>query len=226
MIQVTAFKWVPPFAQGSVRDIRVRWALEEAGLGYDDDLIGFEDQSTAAYRARQPFGQVPAFSDGKVEMFESGAIVLYIAQTSDQLMPADEAGRAIVLTWLFAAMNSVEPYVAELATIDLFNPDKAWAKERRPEVETMLRKRLGDLQSALGDRRWFACNRFSAADILMTHVLRDLRHTNILADYPALADYVARAEARPAFQRALADQLKPFRAAEARNPELAAGGEN
>lgn len=224
MIQVTAFKWVPPFAQGSVRDIRVRWALEEAGLGYDDHLIGFEDQSTPAYRARQPFGQVPAFSDGKVEMFESGAIVLYIAQNSDQLMPADEAGRAMVMTWLFAAMNSVEPYVAELATIDLFNADKAWARERRPEVETMLRKRLADLQSALGGRRWFACDRFSAADILMTHVLRDLRHTDILADYPALADYVARAEARPAFQRALADQLKPFREAEARNPELVAGG--
>jgi glutathione S-transferase len=226
MIQVTAFKWAPPFAQGSVRDIRVRWALEEAGLGYDDHLIGFEDQSTPAYRARQPFGQVPTFSDGKVEMFESGAIVLYIAQNSDQLMPADEAGRAMVLTWLFAAMNSVEPFVAELATIDLFNADKAWAKDRRPEVEAMLRKRLGDLQSALGGRRWFACGRFSAADILMTHVLRDLRHTDILADYPALADYVARAEARPAFQRALADQLKPFRAAEAKNPALAAGGAN
>jgi glutathione S-transferase len=223
MIQVTAFKWVPPFAQGSVRDIRVRWALEEAGLGYDDRLIGFEDQSTPEYRALQPFGQVPAYSDGKVEMFESGAIVLWIAQNSDALMPTDDAGRAMVMTWLFAAMNSVEPFVAELATIDLFNADKAWTKERRPEVEAQLRKRLADLQTALGDRRWFADDRFSAADILMTHVLRDLRHTDILADYPALADYVARAEARPAFRRALADQLKPFRAAEAAQPELAAG---
>ncbi|HEY0601248.1 glutathione S-transferase family protein [Brevundimonas sp.] len=222
MIQVTAFRWVPPFAQGSVRDIRVRWALEEAGLGYDDHLIGFEDQSTLGYRARQPFGQVPAYSDGKVEMFESGAIVLWIAQHSDALMPADDAGRAMVLTWLFAAMNSVEPYVAELATIDLFHPDKAWAKERRPEVEAFLRKRLADLQTALGDRNWFAGDRFSAADILMTHVLRDLRHTSIVADFPALADYVARAEARPAFQRALADQLAPFRAAEAADPRLVA----
>lgn len=223
MIRVSAFRWVPSFAQGSVRDLRVRWALEEAGLGYDDHLIGFEDQSTPAYRARQPFGQVPAFSDGKVEMFESGAIVLYIAQNSDLLMPADEAGRAMVMTWLFAAMNSVEPFVAELAGIDIFNADKAWAKARRPEVEAVLRTRLGDLQTALGDRRWFANDRFSGADILMTHVLRDLRHTDILADYPALADYVARAEARPAFQRALADQLKPFRAAEAARPELATG---
>lgn len=222
MIQVTAFKWVPSFAQGSVRDIRVRWALEEAGLGYDDRLLGFEDTATPAYRARQPFGQVPAFSDGKVEMFESGAIVLWIAQGSDQLMPADDAGRATVMTWLFAAMNSVEPFVAELAGIDLFHAGEAWTVERRPQVETFLRKRLGDLQTALGDRDWFANGRFSAADILMTHVLRDLRHTDIVADYPALADYVARAEARPAFKRALADQLKPFRAAEAAQPELAA----
>lgn len=222
MIQVTAFKWVPSFAQGSVRDIRVRWALEEAGLGYDDRLLGFEDTATPAYRARQPFGQVPAFSDGKVEMFESGAIVLWIAQGSDQLMPADDAGRATVMTWLFAAMNSVEPAVAELAGIDLFHAGEAWTVERRPQVETFLRKRLGDLQTALGDRDWFANGRFSAADILMTHVLRDLRHTDIVADYPALAEYVARAEARPAFKRALADQLKPFRAAEAAQPELAA----
>lgn len=223
MIQVTAFKWVPPFAQGSVRDIRVRWALEEAGLGYDDRLIGFEDQATPEYRAMQPFGQVPAYRDDTVEMFESGAIVLWIAQTSDQLMPADDAGRAMVLTWLFAAMNSVEPFVAELATIDLFNADKDWAKARRPEVETFLRKRLGDLQTALGERRWFAGDRFSAADILMTHVLRDLRHTDILADFPALSAYVARCEARPAFRRALEDQLKPFKAAEARNPALTGG---
>lgn len=222
MIEVTAFKWVPPFAQGSVRDLRVRWALEEAGLGYDDRLIGFEDQATPAYRARQPFGQVPAYSDGKVEMFESGAIVLWIAWNSDALMPADDAGRAMVTTWLFAAMNSVEPFVAELAVIDLFHADKAWAKARRPEAEAFLRKRLADLQTALGDRKWFANDRFSAADILMTHVLRDLRHTDIVADFPALADYVARAEARPAFKRALEDQMKPFRAAEAARPELAA----
>ncbi|WP_292067413.1 glutathione S-transferase family protein [Brevundimonas sp. UBA7664] len=223
MIQVTAFKWVPPFAQGSVRDIRVRWALEEAGLGYDDRLLGFEDTATPQYRALQPFGQVPAFSDGKVEMFESGAIVLYIAQSSDQLMPADPAGRAMVMTWLFAASNSIEPWVAPLADIDLFHAGEAWTVERRPQVEAQLRKRLGDLQAALGDRKWFANDRFSAADILMTHVLRDLRHTDIVADFPALADYVARAEARPAFRRALADQMKPFRAAEAQNPALVGG---
>lgn len=222
MIQVTAFKWVPSFAQGSVRDLRVRWALEEAGLGYDDHLIAHEDRLSPEYRALQPFAQVPAYSDGKVEMFESGAIVLWIAQHSDPLMPSDDAGRAMVMTWLFAAMNSVEPFVAELAGIDLFHADRAWTKERRPEVEAFLRQRLADLQAALGDRKWFANDRFSAADILMTHVLRDLRHTDIVADFPALADYVARAEARPAFKRALADQLAPFREAEAANPALAA----
>ena len=129
MVRVSAFKWVPPFAQGSVRDIRVRWALEEAGVAYDEQLIGFEDQSTPAYRAFQPFGQVPAYRDDTVEMFESGAIVLWIAQNSDDLMPSDDASRAAVMTWLFAAMNSVEPFVAELATIDLFHADKAWAKQ-------------------------------------------------------------------------------------------------
>lgn len=222
MIRVSAFSWVPPFAQGSVRDIRVRWALEEAGLAYDDHLIGPDDQSSPEYRALQPFGQVPVYRDGEVEMFESGAIVLWIAQHSDQLMPLDPAGRAMVMTWLFAASNSIEPWVGQLAGIDIFHADTAWAKERRPEVEAFVRRRLADLQTALGDRRWLAGDRFSAADIIMTHVLRDLRHTAIVADYPGLADYVARCEARPAFKRALADQLKPFRAAEAANPALAA----
>ena len=191
--------------------------------GQRDRLLGFEDTATPEYRALQPFGQVPAFSDGKVEMFESGAIVLYIAQSSDQLMPADPSSRAMVMTWLFAASNSIEPWVAPLAGIDLFHAGEAWTAERRPQVESQLRKRLGELQAALGERQWFANGRFSAADILMTHVLRSLGHTAIVADYPALAAYVARAEARSAFKRALADQLKPFRAAEAKNPELVGG---
>ncbi|MDP3379957.1 MAG: glutathione S-transferase family protein, partial [Brevundimonas sp.] len=207
MPTVTAFQWVPPFAEGLVRDLRVRWALEETGLAYEDRLLGFEDTATPEYRAWQPFGQVPAYRDGTVEMFESGAIVLWIAQSSDQLMPADPAGRAMVMTWMFAALNSVEPSVSELSGIDLFHADEAWTRERRPQVETRVRQRLAALQTALGDRPWLVEGRFSAADILMTHVLRALRHTDIVADYPALADYVARAEARPAFQRALADQM-------------------
>ncbi|MBU1347771.1 MAG: glutathione S-transferase family protein [Alphaproteobacteria bacterium] len=221
MNRVTAFAWVPSFAQGSVRDIRVRWALEEAGIPYGDHLIGPDDQVSPDFRALQPFGQVPVYRDDKVQMFESGAIVLYIAQTSDALMPGDEAGRAMVMTWLFAASNSVEPWVGQLAGMDLFHAEEAWVQQRRPQVVVMLRKRLVDLQAALGERQWFANDAFSAADIIMAHVLRDLRHTAILADYPGLAAYLARCEARPAFQRALADQLAPFRAAEAQRPELA-----
>jgi len=214
MIQVTAFKWVPPFAQGSVRDLRVRWALEEAGIPYGEQLIGFEEQGTPEYRALQPFGQVPAYRENGLEMFESCAIVLHIARKSDVLMPADEAGKDRVTCWLFAASNSVEPWVGQLAGIDLFHAGEAWSKERRPQVEDLLRRRLGELQIALGDKQWFADDRFSAADIIMTHVLRDLRHTDMIADYPKLDAYLKRAEARPAFQRALADQLAPFREAE------------
>ena len=214
MITLYAFKWVPDFAQGLVRDLRVRWALEEAGVPYEPMLIDFEQAASPEYRALQPFGQVPAYRDEEVELFESCAIVLHIARKSDALMPADEAGRARVTCWLFAASNSIEPYVAQLAGIDLFHAKEAWAAERRPQVETQLRRKLADLHTALGDRNWFADDRFSAADIIMTHVLRDLRHTDILSDYPKLAAFVKRAEARPAFQKALADQLAPFREAE------------
>jgi len=214
MVQVAAFKWVPPFAQGSVRDIRVRWALEESGAAYEPMLIDFDDAASPEYRALQPFGQVPAYRDDDIEMFESCAIVLHIARKFGKLAPLDEAGRDRVTCWLFAASNSIEPYVAQLAGIDLFHAQEAWAAERRPQVETQLRKKLADLQTALGDKDWFADDRFSAADIIMTHVLRDLRHTDIVADYPKLAAFVKRAEARPAFQKALADQLAPFREVE------------
>ena len=214
MMQVSAFKWVPPFAQGLVRDLRVRWALEEAGFGYDDHLLGPEDQGSPAYRAWQPFGQVPAFRDDRVEMFESGAIVLYLAQKSDALMPADEAGRAMVMTWMFAALNSVEPFVTNLVLIDLFYAGEGWTVERRPQVEAALRGRLDDLQTALGERPWFVGDQFSGADILMATVLRNLRHLDILADYPALAAYLERCTARPAFRRALAEQMAPFKANE------------
>ena len=214
MVQVAAFKWVPPFAQGSVRDIRVRWALEESGVAYEPMLIDFDDAASPEYRALQPFGQVPAYRDDGIEMFESCAIVLHISRRFGVLAPLDETGRDRVTCWLFAASNSIEPYVAQLADIDLFSAKEAWAIERRPQVETQLRQKLADLQTALGDKDWFADDRFSAADIIMTHVLRDLRHTDILADYPKLAAFVKRAEARPAFQKALADQLAPFKEAE------------
>ena len=136
-IEVSAFRWVPPFARGLVRDLRVRWALEEAGLAYDTRLIGREDQSSASYRVLQPFGQVPAYRENGLELFESGAIVLHVAERSEVLLPRDPAGRARAIVWMFAALSSVEPHVQHLASIDLFHADARWAKERRPGAVEM-----------------------------------------------------------------------------------------
>lgn len=135
MIAISAFKWVPPFAQGQVRDLRVRWALEEAGLTYWARLIDADDQASADYRARQPFGQVPVFEEDGLVLFESGSIVLHIGARSEALLPADEGGRARAVTWLFAALNTIEVVIQPLAEIDLFYADQEWAKLHRPEAE-------------------------------------------------------------------------------------------
>jgi glutathione S-transferase len=213
MITVTAFRWVPPFAQGLVRDLRVRWALEEAGLAYEERLIEPEDQVSGDYRCLQPFGQVPAYVEnggpGTLELFESGAIVLHIAEASQALMPRDPAGRARAVTWLFAALNSIEPHIQNLAAIDLFYAQEEWAKERRPGAVQMVEKRLDELAAALDGRDWLE-DRFTAGDLMMTSVLRILRHTDIVAQRPTLEAYRLRCEARPAFRKALADQLRPF----------------
>ncbi len=208
-ITVTAFRWVPPFARGLVRDLRVRWALEEAGLSYTAKLIGPQDQASAEYRERQPFGQVPAYAQDGVEMFESGAIVLHIAEQSEVLMPRDAAGRARVQTWLFAALNSIEPAVQQLTEIDLFHEGAEWTRQRRPQVEDFVRRRLGALAEWLGDREYLE-DRYSAADLLMVTVLRNLRHTDLVAQYPTIKAYCDRCETRPAFQRALHDQVADF----------------
>jgi glutathione S-transferase len=208
-IEVSAFRWVPPFAQGLVRDLRVRWALEEAGLVYAVRLIGPEDQASEGYRALQPFGQVPAYEEDGLSLFESGAIVLHVAERSELLMPSDPTGRARATAWMFAALNSVEPHVQSLAAIDLFHADEAWAKERRPAVVEMVKTRLAVLSERL-DGRDYLEDRFTAGDLLMTTVLRILRHTNLVPEHPALDRYVRRCEARPAFLRALADQMAPF----------------
>ena len=210
-IEVTAFRRVPPFAEGLVRDLRVRWALEEAGLAYHAMLIGPEDQSTPSYRALQPFGQVPAYREEGLELFESGAIVLHVGERSEILLPRDPLGRARATAWMFAALNSVEPEVQQLAAIDLFYTDQAWAKESRPTAVEAVRSRLTVLADRLG-RRDYLEDRFTAGDLLMTTVLRILRHTDLVAEHPALDAYVRRCEARPAFQKALADQLAPFAA--------------
>jgi glutathione S-transferase len=209
MIKVSAFRWVPPFAQGLVRDLRVRWALEEAGLAYETRLIGREDQSTESYRSLQPFGQVPAYEEDGLVMFESGAIVLHIAERSDALMPAEASARERVKTWMFAALNSVEPAIQNLAEIDLFNANEEWAKMRRPAVVERVKARLSCLASCL-DGRDYLEGRFTAGDLLMTTVLRILRHTALVAESPALDAYQKRCEERPAFQKALADQMAPF----------------
>lgn len=207
-IRVSAFRWVPPFAQGLARDFRVRWALEEAGLPYEERLIGPEDQTSESYRALQPFGQIPAIEEDGLPLFESGAIVLHIAQRSEALMPSDAAGRARVTCWAFAALNSIEPRVQALAEIDLFHADTEWAKARRPAVEQVAKARLTALAARFNGREYLE-DRFTAADILMTTVLRALRHTDLLAQFPPLEAYRLRCEARPAFQKAMADHLAP-----------------
>ena len=209
-IIVTTFKWVPPFAQGLVRDLRVRWALEEAGLPYSEHVIGPQDQQSQDYRRLQPFGQVPAYQEGDLVLFESAAIVHHVAQRSEELMPADSASRARVTAWMFAAMNSIEPFVSNLGLIDFGYPREEWAKLRRPGALEFVQKRLQDLATALGTRSYLEGDRFTAADILMTTVLRQLRHTDVVAKIPALESYRLRCEARPAFQRALAAQMAVF----------------
>jgi glutathione S-transferase len=207
-IRVSAFRWVPPFAQGLARDFRVRWALEEAGLPYEERLIGPEDQTTESYRALQPFGQIPAIEHDGLPLFESGAIVLHIAQQSEVLMPPDPAGRARVTCWAFAALNSIEPRVQALGEIDLFHADAEWAKQRRPAVEQAVKTRLAALAARFNGRDYLE-DRFTAADILMTTVLRALRHTDLVAQISELEAYRLRCEARPAFQKAMADHLAP-----------------
>jgi glutathione S-transferase len=211
MIKLSAFRSVPPFAQGLVRDLRVRWALEEAGIPYQEWLVGPEDVASAGYRALQPFGQVPAIEMDQLALFESGAIVLHIAEQSEALAPSDADGRARTRTWAFAALNSVEPPIQNLAEIDLFHAGEAWASARRPMVLEQVQKRLAALEAWLGGRDYLE-HRFTAGDLLMTTVLRILRHTDIVSGRPALQAYQARCEARPAFRKALADQLRPFQA--------------
>ena len=208
-IRVTVFRAVPPFAQGLVRDLRVRWALEEAGEAYTEHVIGPEDQKSEAYRRLQPFGQVPAYEEGDLVLFESGAIVHHVAQRCAALMPADAASRARVTAWMFAAMNTIEPQIQNLAAIDLFYAQEAWARARRPGAVEAAQKRLQDLAAWLGKRDYLE-GPFTAADLLMTTVLRILRHTSIVAQIPVLENYRLRCEARPAFQRALAAQMAVF----------------
>jgi glutathione S-transferase len=210
-IELSAFRWVPAFAQGYVRDLRVRWALEEASIPYEATLVNPTILASQRYREWQPFGQVPAFRDENVEMFESGAIVLHIAEQSDALCPRDPAGRARMTSWVIAALNSVEPHVEAYAWLDVIHAGEAWVEERRPQLHAMLKGRLEALATWLGDKPYLADGRFTAGDLIMTTVLRELVDCGVLADYPTLDAYRRRCEARPAFARAMEAQMQPFR---------------
>jgi glutathione S-transferase len=211
MITISAFRWVPSFARGQVRDLRVRWALEEAGLPYETRLLEQGDQDTPEYRRLQPFGQVPIYEENGFALFESGAIVLHIGDRCEALLPRDPAGRARATQWVLAALNSVEPHVATVALIDLFYADQEWAKLRRPSAVQFLERRLTGLSNALGDKPFLDGTRFTAGDLIMSTVLRILDNTDIVKRDGRLAAYVERCTARPAFQQALRAQLADFR---------------
>jgi glutathione S-transferase len=210
MITISAFRWVPPFAQGQVRDLRVRWALEEAGLPYQTRLLAQGDQDKPEYRALQPFGQVPIFEEDGQAIFESGAIVLHIGGRTEELLPKDAAARARATQWLIAALNSIEPHIMNVAVIDLFYADQEWAKLRRPSAVQFARHRISCLAKALGDKPHLDGDRFTAGDLIMTTVLRILPE---LVDDPRLVAYIERCTARPAFRRALDAQMGDFRQA-------------
>jgi glutathione S-transferase len=206
---ITAFDWVPDFARGQVRDLRVRWALEEVGQPYHVRYLAQGQQKQPDHRRRQPFGQVPTYEDGALTLFESGAIVLHIADTFGGLLPADRAARARAIEWVFAALNSVEPPIMDHAIATLFERDEPWSQPRLPAIEARIAERLGDVAARLGTRDWFDGD-FSAGDLMMIAVLRIMDDSPLLAAHPTLAAYVARGTARPAFARALAAQLAGF----------------
>jgi glutathione S-transferase len=207
--EVTAFSWVPPTARGLVRDLRVRWALEEMGQPYSTQLYDRRVSGPEDRRHEQPFGQVPAFREGDVAMFESGAICLHLAERSEALLPRDPAVRALAQSWTIAALASVEPYITMMQHVCLFDADKPGAAEFAPSVEARLAGRLDQLAQALGERDWLA-GQFTVADVIMVTVLRQLWRDNRLEAHPTLAAYVRRGEARSAFARALAAQLNDF----------------
>jgi glutathione S-transferase len=212
-ITVSAFRWVPPFAQGLVRELRVRWALEEAGMAYEERLLSREDQKSPSYRKIQPFGQVPAIETDSIELFESGALVLHLAEQHEKLMPADAASRARVKTWMFAALNTVEPPIMMLNVVDM-QPDgaKEGTKKLRDSIVEMIGVRLDNVVTFLGDREFLVEDRFTAADLRMVSVLRILRTADLVSKRPTLEAYRLRGEARPAFKKALAAQMAAFAA--------------
>jgi glutathione S-transferase len=206
---ITAFESSPDEGRGLARDMRVRWALEEVGQRYDVRLVSFEEMKQATHRKLQPFGQIPTYEEGDLVLFESGAIILHLAQRHAGLLPNDANARARAITWMFAAVNTLEPPIVELEQFPYAEGDKPWYKERLPLLEDRIRVRLGELTSRLGNADWLD-GAFSAGDLMMVMVLRRLEGSGLLEEYPSLAAYVARGEARPAYKRAFAAQLAVF----------------
>jgi glutathione S-transferase len=206
---ITAFKRSPDGGKGLARDMRVRWALEEVGQPYEVRLVSFAAMKEPAHRALHPFGQIPTYEEGDLALFESGAIVFHIAQRHAGLLPDDANARARAITWMFAALNTVEPPILDRETTRLLEGDKTWYEQRLPVVEDRIRDRLGELSGRLGDADWLD-GAFSAGDLMMVAVLLRLKASGMLDEYPNLSAYVARGEARPAYKRAFDAQLAVF----------------
>jgi len=213
-ITITAFERSPDRGRGLARDMRVRWALEEAGQPYEVRLVSFKTMKEPAHLALHPFGQIPTYEEGDLTLFESGAIVFHIAERHAGLLPADTNARARAVTWMFAALNTVEPPIFERSLATILERDEPWYEQRLHALEDSIRKRLGSLSARLGDADWLD-GAFSAGDLLMVTVLLRAQASGLLEEYPNLAAYVARGEARPAYQRAFAAQLAVFTAASA-----------
>ena len=211
-ITITAFEKSPDRGKGLARDMRVRWALEEAGQAYEVRLVTFKTMREAEHLALQPFGQIPSYEEGDLALFESGAIVFHIAERHPGLLPAEANARARAIAWMFAALNTIEPPIFDRALATILERGEPWYEQRLEALETTIRKRLNDLSRRLGDAEWLD-GAFSAGDLLMVTVLLRLKGSQLLADYPNLAAYIARGEARPAYERAFAAQLAVFTAA-------------
>jgi glutathione S-transferase len=206
---ITAFEASPDRGRGLARDMRVRWALEEVGQPYDVRLVSFKQLKEPAHLALHPFGQIPTYEDGDLALFESGSIILRIAERHAGLLPKDANARARAITWMFAALNTVEPPIVERSMVMILERDKPWFKERLPMLDDRVHVRLRELANRLGDADWLD-GAFSAGDLLMVTVLRRLEGHGVLERYPTLCAYIARGEARPAYERAFADQLAVF----------------
>jgi len=216
-VTISAFDWVPEFARGRVRDLIVRWALEELGRPYRTVLLDARQPRGPDYLAWQPFDQVPAYREGEVELFEAGAILVHLAEGDERLMPRDPAARAKVLSWTIGALNSFEPPVRQYSLLAVFQRDQPWCEDARDAFRPLAEKRMQRLADALGDAEWIA-GRFSIADIVLVFLLESVAEEELVARFPTLVAYRARGTARPAYQRALQAQLDDFTDEAARGP--------